>query len=178
MPQGIQTILQIVLALVGAYLTAFWFCLVVWTFRDIQKRTRDVLVQVLATLLVMVFNVAGLLLYLILRPPETLDEQYARALEEEALIEEIEERQACPTCKQHITNEFQFCPMCGTQLKRVCHDCERLLNLGWKLCPFCGADNTTLPQREPAASGYLGGGQPAYVEQGQTGLIERGQSSR
>lgn len=138
MPGGLETFLQISLALLGAYITAFWFCLVVWTFRDIQKRTRDVLVQVLASLLVLVFNLPGLLLYLILRPPETLDDQYARALEEEALIEEIEGRQACPTCKQHITPEFLLCPMCGMQLKRQCPECGRLLHLGWKLCPYCG----------------------------------------
>lgn len=45
MPENLERILQITIALVGAYITAFWFTLVVWTFRDIQKRTRDVLVQ-------------------------------------------------------------------------------------------------------------------------------------
>jgi RNA polymerase subunit RPABC4/transcription elongation factor Spt4 len=142
-PQELETILQIGLALIGAYLTALWFCLVVWTFRDIHKRTRDVIVQILATLLVLVFNLPGLVLYLILRPPETLDEQYERALEEEALLEEIRERQACPTCKAHVEPTFVLCPMCATQVKRRCPSCSELLQLGWKLCPYCG-------YREPA----------------------------
>lgn len=143
MPQELETALQIVLALAGAYLTALWFCLVVWTIRDIRTRTRDVIVQILATLLVLVFNIPGLVLYLILRPPETLDEQYERALEEEALLDEIRERQACPRCKTHAEPTFLVCPMCATPLKRRCPTCNQLLQLGWKLCPFCGV-------REPA----------------------------
>src|SRR3990170_4405786 len=102
MPDNLERILQIAIALVGAYITAFWFTLVVWAFRDIQKRTRDVLVQVLATLLVLLFNLPWLLLYTILRPPETLAEGYARSLEEESLMQDIEERQACPNCKHRV----------------------------------------------------------------------------
>jgi RNA polymerase subunit RPABC4/transcription elongation factor Spt4 len=140
MPPNLERILQVVIALIGAYVTAFWFTLVVWTFRDIQKRTRDVLVQVLATLLVLLFNLPGLLLYTILRPPETLAEAYARSLEEESLIQEIEERQACPSCRYRTQPEFLLCPNCGTQLKHSCPECHRLLDLNWNRCPYCGSD--------------------------------------
>ncbi len=139
MPKGIETIIQIAIALLGAYVTALWFSLVVWTFRDIQKRTRDLIVQVLATLLVLLFNLPGLLLYTVLRPPETLAESYARSLEEESLMQDIEERQACPNCKHKIEPDYQICPSCATQLKSVCASCGRLLHLGWRACPYCGA---------------------------------------
>lgn len=140
MTPNLERILQFTIALIGAYVTAFWFTLVVWTFRDIQKRTRDVLVQVLATLLVLLFNLPGLLLYTILRPPETLAEAYARSLEEESLIQEIEERQACPNCRYRSQPDFVVCPNCGTQLKHQCPDCRRLLDLNWNRCPYCGSD--------------------------------------
>ena len=145
MPQGLETVIQVVLALVGAYAAAFWFCLVVWTFRDIQKRSRDVLVQVLATTLVLLFNVPGLILYTILRPPETLAEAYARSLEEESLIQDIEERQSCPSCKRRVQADYMVCPACRAQLKRPCASCNRLLQLGWRVCPYCGADATVQP---------------------------------
>lgn len=149
MPQGINSIIQVVLALVGAYAAAFWFCLVVWTFRDIQKRSRDVLVQVLATTLVLLFNVPGLILYTILRPPETLAEAYARSLEEESLIQDIEERQSCPSCKRRVQGDFMVCPTCRAQLKRPCGSCNHLLQLGWRICPYCGADaNAEAPAPE------------------------------
>lgn len=151
MTENLETILKVIIALVGAYITAFWFTLVVWTFRDIQKRTRDVLVQVLATLLVLLFNLPGLLLYTILRPPETLAEAYARSLEEESLIQEIEERQACPTCRYRVQPDFMVCPSCGTVLKRTCLECHRLLELSWQHCPYCGAATA----REGAATPVL-----------------------
>lgn len=140
MPKGLETIIQVMLALVGAYAAAFWFCLVVWTFRDIQKRSRDIVVQVLATTLVLLFNVPGLILYTILRPPETLAEAYARSLEEESLIQDIEERQACPGCKRRVRSDYRVCPMCRTQLKQPCASCGRLLQLGWRVCPYCAAE--------------------------------------
>lgn len=140
MPQGLETIIQIALAVFGAYVAAFWFALVVWTFRDIQKRSRDVLVQVLATLLVLLFNVPGLILYTILRPPETLAETYARSLEEESLLQDIEDRQSCPNCKRRVHADYLLCPSCRTQLRQTCMSCSRLLHLSWRVCPYCGED--------------------------------------
>ncbi len=152
MPQGLVTIIQVVLALVGAYAAAFWFCLVVWTFRDIQKRSRDVLVQVLATMLVLLFNVPGLILYTILRPPETLAEAYARSLEEESLIQDIEDRQACPGCRRRVQSDFVVCPTCRAQLKRPCPSCGRLMQLGWRICAYCGVDaSPEVPERTSPA---------------------------
>jgi RNA polymerase subunit RPABC4/transcription elongation factor Spt4 len=151
-PSGLATIIQVVLALVGAYAAAFWFCLVVWTFRDIQKRSRDVLVQVLATVLVLLFNVPGLILYTILRPPETLAEAYARSLEEESLIQDIEERQSCPSCNRQVQADFMRCPSCRAQLKRPCARCGRLLQLGWPLCPYCGTDAIPDPDESPRSA--------------------------
>ena len=81
----------------------------------------------------------GLLLYTILRPPETLAEAYARSLEEESLIQEIEERQACPTCRHRVQPDFVLCPNCGEQLKQICPDCHRVLDLSWSRCPYCGS---------------------------------------
>ena len=142
MPSGLDTIIQVVLALLGAYAAAFWFALVVWTFRDIQKRSRDVLVQVLATTLVLLFNIPGLILYTVLRPPETLAESYARSLEEESLIQEIEDRQSCPNCKRRVQPDFLLCPSCRTQLRQVCLNCSRLMHLSWHVCPYCGKEAT------------------------------------
>lgn len=137
MPQQIETIIQIAMALIGAYVAALWFCLVIWTFRDIQKRTRDVLVQILATLLVLLFNVPGLMLYLILRPPETLSDAYQRTLAEEALARDIAGRMTCPTCQTRVGEDFRICPMCRTSLREPCGSCGRLVQVGWAACPFC-----------------------------------------
>jgi len=136
-PQQVETIIQIAMALIGAYVAALWFCLVIWTFRDIQKRTRDVLVQILATLLVLLFNVPGLMLYLILRPPETLSDGYQRTLAEEALARDIAGRMTCPNCQTRVGDDFRICPMCRANLREPCGSCGRLVQVGWSACPFC-----------------------------------------
>ena len=48
--------------------------------------------------MVAILNVPGLLIYIFLRPRETLSEAYERSLEEEALLQEIEEKPVCPGC--------------------------------------------------------------------------------
>jgi len=95
--------------------------------------------QLLAVLMVIIFNVFGLILYFLLRPHETLAEKYERALEEEALLQDIEERYNCPGCRQKIRADFQFCPSCHARLKQACPSCGELLQLQWDLCPYCGA---------------------------------------
>ncbi len=139
-PKGLEVFVQIALAITGAYVAAFWFAIVVWTNRDIRKRTRDALVQGLATALVLVFTVPGLLLYMILRPQETLAEAYARSLEEESLLQDIEDRQSCPSCRRRVHSDYILCPSCRTQLKQVCLGCNRLINLTWSVCPYCARE--------------------------------------
>jgi RNA polymerase subunit RPABC4/transcription elongation factor Spt4 len=134
-----------VLAAVG---TAVWIALVIWTFRDMRSRSRDVFAQVLAALVVAILNVPGLLLYLILRPSETLTEQYERALEEEALLQEIERRNVCPGCGNPTKEDWRLCPYCHTKLKKPCQHCNRLLELPWTICPYC--EETQIDERAQA----------------------------
>jgi RNA polymerase subunit RPABC4/transcription elongation factor Spt4 len=142
----IQPFLIMFAALFAAFLTATWISVVIWTFRDIRARSRDIFAQILGTLMVLVFfplfPLPGLAIYFILRPRETLAEIYERSLEEEALLQGIEERLACPGCNRRIEEEFVICPTCHTRLKKACPACGRLLHLRWNICPYCGAVQT------------------------------------
>lgn len=81
------------IALYGiAAVAALWLAMIVWTNRDMRARSRDPLAQVFVTAIVALLNVPGLLIYFLLRPRETLAEAYERSLEEEALLQEIEEK--------------------------------------------------------------------------------------
>lgn len=129
---------QVLIALGGAYLVAFWFVLAIWTFRDIETRSRNVVAQIFATLMVVLFFVPGVLLYLILRPKETLDEAFQRSLEEEYLLQDLEELPLCPSCHQYVNDDFILCPQCHVQLREPCTGCSRLVDLRWALCAYCG----------------------------------------
>lgn len=137
---------QLIVALSVGYGLLLWLAMVVWTFRDIRERTRDPFAQVFSVLVVLAFNFAGLLLYLIVRPRETLAEAYERSLEEEALLQELEDQRACPSCKRRVQEDFIMCPYCQFQLKEACAQCEKPLSHNWAVCPYCGA------QRRAAAA--------------------------
>ena len=143
----IQPFVIMIVALIAAFMTAVWVSVIIWAFRDIRSRSRDIFAQILATLVVVLFfplfPFPGLVLYMLLRPRSTLEEIYERSLEEEALLQGIEERMACPGCNRRIEEQFMICPTCHTRLKKACPACGRLLHLRWNICPYCGAVQTS-----------------------------------
>lgn len=146
---------QVLLALGGAYLVALWFVSIVWTFRDIESRSRSVITQIAATLLPLLFPFLGIPVYLILRPKDTLDTAFQRSLEEEYLLQDLEELPLCPVCQHYVEDDFILCPQCHAQLREPCTSCERLVDLRWTLCPYCGtaqdAREEAVPVQVPAA---------------------------
>jgi hypothetical protein len=154
-------VLQIILAFVGAMTAGLWLTLIIWTFRDMRARSRDVFAQILAALLAAIMFLPGLIIYMLLRPKETLAEAYERSLEEEALLQGIEETLVCPGCAARVQSEFVVCPACHTKLKKPCQNCGRALNMRWSICPYCSTPalgGVTVPavqpaQAEPAVSG-------------------------
>jgi RNA polymerase subunit RPABC4/transcription elongation factor Spt4 len=146
--QTVSNYLLVLTAFFGAFLAALWLSLVIWTFRDMRARSRDPLAQILAALVVAVLTLPGLAVYVILRPPRTLEEAYQHTLEEEALLQEIEEKPRCPGCGRNIQESWQICPTCQSKLKKPCHNCRRLLELAWNICPYCA---TPVPGRRTEA---------------------------
>jgi len=137
-PTALNSFILVLVAFGGAFLAALWLALIVWTWRDIRSRARDPLAQVLAVLVVAVLNLPGALVYLILRPASTLEEEYQRTLEEEALLASIEDQTLCPGCERRVREDWQVCPNCHTKLKKSCQHCGKLMELPWNICPYCG----------------------------------------
>jgi predicted RNA-binding Zn-ribbon protein involved in translation (DUF1610 family) len=137
-PGDLTAYLSAALFVIGAYLMAIYLGLIVWTFRDIRSRSRDVLAHILAPLLVAIFTLPGLLVYMLLRPKENLAEAYERALAEEAVLQDLEERRTCPGCQRRVEADFIVCPHCHHQLRLRCVSCGRLIDPDWDVCPYCG----------------------------------------
>jgi hypothetical protein len=134
-----QPILAVVAAILIAYLVILWLGAIVWVYRDSKERSRDPWTHFIAWLLVLVFNLPGLVLYLMIRPRETLIEAYERRLETEALMGDMPERRVCPSCQRTAKESYIVCPHCRTTLRQACGSCSKPLELTWVACPYCGA---------------------------------------
>jgi RNA polymerase subunit RPABC4/transcription elongation factor Spt4 len=136
-PVLLSNLMLVVTGFGGAFLAALWLSLVIWTYRDSRNRARDRLVHILAALLVALLSLPGILIYLVLRPQNTLEEEYQRTLEEEALLQAIEDQAICPGCERRILGDWQICPNCHTKLRKPCQHCGKLIELPWNICPYC-----------------------------------------
>lgn len=131
----------------GIYFVLLWMATVIWTYRDIHARHEEALLQVLAVSMALLMPFAGLGVYMMLRPRQTISDRYERSLEEEYLRHDIEEQFVCPQCQRGIDHEFILCPHCHTALRRRCISCDHVIDLTWSVCPYCGDDGSGLVGR-------------------------------
>lgn len=155
--EGVITALVLAAKLGFAYIAIMWAALIYWTFRDIRRRSRDVVIQGASVLLTTLFFLPGYWLYLVLRPRMTLAE-VAEEHFREAMFAEYATAGGCPRCKKYVRDEFLVCPHCQTTLKSACTGCAKALNASWRACPYCsqpvprGSSSVPLPALVPAAA--------------------------
>ena len=137
-------IVQIAGQLIVIYAVLLWLGTAYWAFRDMQARTENPLLPYLAAALIIFFTpllfIFAVVLYLILRPRETMAEVYERSLAEESLLAEVEKQTTCPVCRDRVDADWLVCPNCRTRLHRVCPSCNRLAEISWPLCAYCGKE--------------------------------------
>lgn len=149
-PGGSPENTGLILALIiGAYFVVLWLSAVVWTARDIHQRTPEPMAQLVFTLIVLIFNFPGLVVYRVLRPPLTLQEAEEHRLESSALLRELEQTPPCPRCGCEIATDYLACPRCALPLRLSCDSCERVLDPEWKICPWCTTSITATGGNRP-----------------------------
>lgn len=135
---------QTVFRLTVVYAVLIWLAAAYWAYRDLRTRTTNPLAPYGAAAAVILFTPIffplGVVLYRIVRPPETVAEASERALAEEAMLVEVEKQHHCGACKRPIEADWLICPNCRTRLRRVCSSCGRLVESDWLLCAYCGKD--------------------------------------
>jgi hypothetical protein len=116
----------------------FWLAVAVWVYKDARRRIEDPWLVAMATLIGLVPPFVGALIYLLLRPPEYLDEVRERELEIRAMEDRLATRDLhCPVCRAQVDSTFLVCPVCTTKLKQACSNCKAPLEALWQVCPYC-----------------------------------------
>jgi len=130
---------QLAFLIVLAYLALLWIALIIWVTRDSLNRSESLFFQILSIVLVISLNFFGVLIYLIIRPHQTLEQKYLTLVDQETIDAEYEDEIIkCPRCESVSHKDFFFCPQCGHQLKIKCAKCHKPVQVNWKNCPFCG----------------------------------------
>jgi ribosomal protein L32/cbb3-type cytochrome oxidase subunit 3 len=121
-------------------LIIIWLSFVYWAYRDSRLRNNSVIASIFWALVVLVLNFLGLVIYLILRPPEYIEDVRERDLEIERMQLLMDSNvSVCPSCGKRVMPDFIICPYCRKKLKNKCISCGKPLDLNWKVCPYCGA---------------------------------------
>jgi len=137
--------------LVIASLFAFiWILCIIWTVRDVFRRSDSFLFQVFTIVLVIVFSILGLLVYVCIRPVQTIDERFESHWEKELFLRG-KMQNFCAGCNGIIDSEFNICPWCQDELKKACTKCRKKLDLAFDWCPHCGQSTRQTPKRKKTA---------------------------
>ena len=133
--------------LVGLFV--FWLALAYWVYKDARRRIEDpVLVWGATLVLGLALPLVGVFIYVLLRPPEYLDDVRERELEIKAMEERLARRDLhCPVCRAEVGPDYLVCPVCTTKLKQACVNCKAPLEALWQVCPFCETPVETAPQQ-------------------------------
>jgi hypothetical protein len=89
----------------------------------------------------------GTIVYMIVRPPEFLDDIRERELEMQAAEARLHQADyfLCPHCDYQVEKDFIRCPSCTRKLKDPCVTCAKPLDPEWRLCPYCETEVVAQP---------------------------------
>src|SRR6188768_2516431 len=136
---ALNTAASVALLILGV----LYLALIFWTFADARRRIDDPLLVVCATLTAF-FPFIGVIVYLIVRPPEFLDDVRLRELEmtaAEARLASLD-YSLCPHCDYEVQSDYLRCPSCMRKLKERCYSCSKPIDPAWRICPFCEAETS------------------------------------
>src|SRR5580692_10003077 len=109
--------IRLVVDLVVLFLAVIWLALLYWTFADARRRIADPLLVACATA-ASLFPFVGTIVYMIVRPPEYLEDVRERELETQAAEARLRQldQTLCPHCDYRVERDFIRCPSCLRKL--------------------------------------------------------------
>jgi RNA polymerase subunit RPABC4/transcription elongation factor Spt4 len=129
--------ITLAMQLCGVFYVVFRLSLIFWVARDAQRRGAMAWFWGVASLF---FGEAAWAVYMVVRPPETLDDAHERELETAAREAELQRvGMTCPHCFKPIESDYLICPTCMKKLKKPCTNCGRPVKTSWSVCPYCKA---------------------------------------
>src|SRR3954462_4803394 len=110
------------------FLIVIYVALIYYTYADARRRIDDPLLVACATA-ASLFPFVGTIVYMIVRPPEYLDDDRERELEIQAAEARLRQMHSLlsPHCDHEVERDFLRCPSCMRKLKDPCVACGKPL---------------------------------------------------
>src|SRR5438067_12237640 len=117
---GVNTAVQLLIL----FLVVIWLALIYYTYADARRRIADPMLigcAVAASL----FPFVGTIVYMVVRPPEYLEDVQERGIETQAAQARLRELEArrCPHCRHPVERDYMRCPGCLRKLPERCESC-------------------------------------------------------
>ena len=116
----------------------FWIVVLDWVWMDSGERTTNRKARIIYVLLVLFLNIFGWIIYLIIRPSQTIEQIYWADLERRYLKYETAELGDCIKCGAQLYPGYTYCPKCGLEIKKKCKACDMYIEKDSEYCAFCG----------------------------------------
>jgi hypothetical protein len=135
--RGLDTAVKVLIL----FLVVIWAALLFWTYADARRRIDDPILVACAAA-ASLFPFVGTIVYMIVRPPEFLDDVRLRELEMHAAEGRLHQLDwhLCPYCEHDIRSDYLRCPNCRRRLKEPCRTCGKPLEPSWQICPYCESE--------------------------------------
>src|SRR2546430_1957918 len=143
--------LNLVIDLLILFIVVLYLALIYWTYADARRRITDPML-VGCAVAASLFPFVGTIIYMVVRPPEYLEDVQERELETQAAqgrLRELEGLQ-CPHCEHRMGRDYRRRPTCLRKWRGRCERCWRPLEPAWTICPCCETEGATAP---PACAG-------------------------
>jgi RNA polymerase subunit RPABC4/transcription elongation factor Spt4 len=158
--------LDLAVRLIILVLVVIWLALIYWTYSDARRRIADPMLVACATA-ASLFPFIGSIVYMIVRPPEYLDDVRERELEMQAAEARLHQLGylLCPHCDHEVERDYLRCPNCQRKLKDACVSCAKPLDPQWTICPYCETEVAgAIPPRRRRRRSYEEADEPTAIE--------------
>ena len=125
--------MQMALTVILVVLAILYVLSIVWVIRDAYLRGTTWYVWGIVALV----PFAGVIAYLLLRPPMLQIDRDEQELEILLKQRQLMQYGECATCGYPVDVNYIVCPNCLSQLKNQCSNCQHALEPAWTVCPYC-----------------------------------------
>lgn len=125
--------MQMVFTIVVLLIVCLYALSIVWISRDARLRGETPLKWMVIGLV----PGAGIIAYLLLRPPMLAMDRDEQELEVALKQRELMRYGECVKCGYPVKDDYVLCPNCQTKLRNLCSVCAKPLEPSWSVCPYC-----------------------------------------